>query len=168
MLARIGHGGMLLQPAAGGGGGGLSARYWRINISANDGSPSYFGLSELELRESIGGADATVAAEAHLRAYPSSIINGGNAGSLAFDDSAGTGWLSATAVPSWLKWDFGAGNAKTIRQISITGSWNVPSASPKDFTLEGSNDDSSWTTVLTVTGQTAWTGSTDVRTFNVP
>lgn len=165
-MSLLAHAGLLLKAL--GGSGGLSARYWRINITANDGSTSYFGLTELELIETVGGSDATVAAEAGTRASASSQINGPNAAALAFDDSTGAGWLSATATTSWLQWDFGAGNSKTIRQITIRGSYNVPTASPKDFTLDGSADGTSWTTVLTVTGETGWTGSSDKRTFNVP
>lgn len=167
MLARIGHGGMMLQPTAGGGGGGLSARYWRVYITANDGSGSYIGMTELELKDTLGGTDLTSAALASANAAASSSVNASNTEAMAFDNSSGNGWLGWVA-PQWIRWDFGAGNDKTIRQITIRGSWNAPSASPKDFELQRSGNGTDWTTVLTVTGQTAWTGSTDVRTFNVP
>lgn len=164
-MSLLAHVGLLMDPAAGA--VILSARYWRIHITANDGSPSYFGLSELELMDAVGGSDVTVSAENGTRASSSTHVNNPNSAGYAFDDSGGTGWLSATAVTSWLQWDFGAGNDKTIRQISIRGSFNVPSASPKDFTIQGSADGITWTTVLTVTDQTGWTGAADKRTFNV-
>lgn len=145
----------------------LSARYWRLHITANDGNTLYCGMTELELKETVGGSDATVAAERGIRASASSEINGSNLASMAFDnDIYHSGWLSNTAAASWIQWDFGAGNDKTIRQITIRGSWNVPASSPKDFTLQGSANGSSWTTVLTVTNQTNWTVN-ELRTFNV-
>lgn len=78
-----------------------------------------------------------------------------------------------TPFPQWWKYDFGhAGHTGSptadVKQILIRGSHNVPSGSPKDFQLQWSDNNSTWTTVLTVTGQTGWTGASDARTFNVP
>lgn len=165
---------MIVNPFrfGGGGGGGSTHRYWRIRITANDGSPVYNGFTEIELRGTPGGPDLTVPQANAQAATAISEINGANAAELAVDNNATTGWLSNGAgVGDWWRYDFGHPSAGSttadIQQISIAGSWNVPSASPKDFTLQWSDDNSAWTTVMTVTGQTGWTGASDVRVFTV-
>lgn len=50
---------------------------------------------------------------------------------------------------------------------SPQGSSTTNSASPRDFQLQWSDNGTSWTNALTVTGQTGWSGG-DVRTFAVP
>lgn len=144
----------------------LSARYWRVYITANDGSGSYIGMTEIELKDTLGGSDLTSAALASTNALASSEVNGSNTAAMAFDNSSSKGWLGWLA-PQWIRWDFGPGNDKTIRQITIRGSWNAASASPKDFLLQGSGNGTDWTTVMTVTGQTGWSGGSDVRIFTV-
>ncbi|RLA21060.1 MAG: hypothetical protein DRQ61_09025, partial [Gammaproteobacteria bacterium] len=44
-------------------------RYWRINVSAVIDSSNYFAVSNLEFRESAGGADACDVADKDFRAY---------------------------------------------------------------------------------------------------
>lgn len=57
---------------------------------------------------------------------------------------------SAQAMPQWLKFDFGSGNTKVINKYKWI-SRNVSGAnSPKSWTLDGSNDNSNWTTLSTV------------------
>jgi len=63
------------------------------------------------------------------------------------------GWLSSGYVGK----DYGSGNEKTVTRLGIYNESTANAA--KDFTLEGSNDASSWTTLLTVTDAsqtTAW------------
>jgi hypothetical protein len=142
-------------------------RYWRLLITAPDGSTSFCGMTELEMRATVGGADWTNSLSGPSA---SSEINSSNAASMAFDNSDSTGWLSDTAGTSWIKQDLGAtsGDWRACAQILIKGSYNAPDASPKDFQLQWSDNNSAWTTVLTVTGETGWTGASDARTFNVP
>lgn len=156
----------LVRPA---GGGGTAHRYWRVLITAPDGSTLYCGMTELQLRGTAGGADMTVSGNASA-VGASSTIGFGNDAFNAFDNNLSTGWLSATAGTAWIQWDFvnqGLG-AQYVAQIAITGSYNAPNASPKDFQLQWSDDNVSFTTVLTVTGETGWTGSSDTRVFTVP
>lgn len=153
-------------------GNGVAHRYWRIYITANDGDATYCGFTEIELRTSVGGADVTVVQLQSGAASALSVPNTANAAFRAVDNSDTAGWLSQNK-PTWWKYDFGhaghTGNpTENIRQILIKGSFNVPAASPKDFLLEWSDDGSVWTTALTVTGETGWTGASDARTFNVP
>lgn len=151
-------------------------RYWRVLITANDGSTQYFGFTEIEMRGSIGGADLLVAQTAGGAASASSEFNASNAAWRATDNSNTSGWLGNVAgggLPGWWRYDFGnAGHTGSptadVKQIEIRGSYNAPTASPKDFQLQWSDNNSTWNTVLTVTGQTGWTGASDARTFDVP
>lgn len=131
---------------AGGAGGGH--RYWRINVSANNGHATATQFIEVELRESPGGSDVTGSGTA--------TAGGGFTSSTpanAFDNNAATSY-APSGTSGWLKYDFGAGNGKNIVEVGImavsaTGGTTF-TAAPKDFTLEWSDDDSSWTDALGV------------------
>lgn len=147
----------------------VAHRYWRVLITLNDGSASFCGMTELELRGSVGGADLTSPINANINSAASTSVNSDNGPEFAFDDNTGTGWLSNTSGSSWLRWDFvsqGIG-AQSIAQIAIRGSWNDPSASPRNFQVQWSDNSTTWTTALTVTGQTGWTGASDLRVFTI-
>jgi len=61
-----------------------------------------------------------------------------------------TFWMTSNnACPAWLKYDLGSGITKIIQKISITARGGN---SPGAFTFQGSNDNSNWSTLLTVTG----------------
>lgn len=171
---------MLRRAMMAGGGGASAHRHWRILISANDGSASYMGFTEIELRSTIGGADFTVPqANTTSAARATDYVNLSNSHEKACDNNTtSTGWLSAN-VSGAKEWRYDCGNAghtgnptEVVAQVQIRGSHNVPTASPKDFLIQWSDDASSvpttWTTVLTVTGQTGWTGASDARTFDIP
>jgi hypothetical protein len=78
---------------------------------------------------------------------------------LACDDNASTYW-AYLALPSWWKYDFGAGVAWKISKFT-SNARKETGAHFKDFTISGSNDDSNWT--LLYTGQA--TNDTGVQTF---
>jgi hypothetical protein len=70
-------------------------------------------------------------------------------------------WCTANAQASaWLKYDFGAGNAKTLQKYAITGIGNGLYANrfqtPKNWTFEGSNNDSTWVVLDTRVGEQDW------------
>jgi len=65
-------------------------------------------------------------------------------------------WVSAV-LPAWLKIDLGASGAKVVSKYNITGrSLANVNQNPKSWTLEGSNDDTNWTVLDTVTNETSW------------
>jgi hypothetical protein len=148
---------------------------WRLFITANDGSALYMGCTELRLKNAAGtvvsgygfGGSGPSAYSA------SSEINGSNSPFYAFDgDLTSTGWLSATAgSPQWVAFNLlgtGAwGAAVDVRSFDIVGSWNAPSASPKDFELQWSDDGTTWNTAGVYTGETGW-GAGELRSFVLP
>lgn len=81
----------------------------------------------------------------------------------AFDSStAGTGWVSydhTLPTAQWVKIDLGSGNAIKIWQYGMMAR-DGGSGDPKTWTLQGSNDDSNWTTVDTQTNVSSWAANT--------
>ncbi len=76
----------------------------------------------------------------------------------AFDGLATTKWYNGgtaptVAAPVWLGYDFGAGNAWAIARYDITSASDVQGRDPKDWTVQGSNDGSTWTNVDTRSGE---------------
>ncbi len=66
--------------------------------------------------------------------------------------------------------DLGAGNCKSLYSYSLTNNDAAYAVRvPKDWTFQGSNTLSGWTTLDTVTGQTAWgTGENRSFTLSIP
>ena len=67
-------------------------------------------------------------------------------------------WQTNSVTTGWLKYQFGT--AKTIASYTITPYPGLTDRAPKTWTLQGSNDNSSWTTLDTRTNYTSWTGGT--------
>ena len=74
-----------------------------------------------------------------------SSVTAGNSAALAVDGNAGTRWESAYSDPQWLQVDLGSSAA--VCSVSI--SWETAAA--KNFTLQVSNDATTWSTVYTTT-----------------
>jgi len=124
-------------------------RYWRIYVTANNYTGSSTGFREIELRESIGGADATGSGTAAA----DSSFSGSFLPAKAFDNGTGE-WASGTgALPHWISYDFGAGADKDIVEMA----WRPRTAlgqEPIDFDLQWSDDNAAWTTLFSVRGYT--------------
>ena len=75
---------------------------------------------------------------------------GAQVAALACDDNASTYWESTdSAFPHWWKYDFGAGVLWRIGKLTLTCATISDGIGIKNFTLQGSNDDSSYTVVYT-------------------
>ena len=86
----------------------------------------------------------------------------------AFDGGAGENqyWV-ATTNTGWLELDLGATSSQTLVSYGIqVDSIPEPNRAPMSWSMQGSNDNSTWVTLDTESGQTGWT-SGQVRTFNV-
>lgn len=80
----------------------------------------------------------------------------------AFDDNSGTYWnpTNDNSVPSWLKIQFGS--SKTVTKITL----NWYDTATYTYTFEGSTDNSSWTTLLTITTKSYTGGVVTEETFS--
>lgn len=66
-------------------------------------------------------------------------------------------WVASTDT-GWWKCDFGSGYVADVRVVEIRANdvGGDTDRMPRDFTIQGSNNDSDWTTLKTVTGETGW------------
>lgn len=83
----------------------------------------------------------------------------------AFDKNVATEWYHILGTGQWIKYDLSSNAAQVCTSYNITGS-SILVNSPKTWTLAGSNDNSIWTTVDTVSSSTGW-GINEERYFTV-
>lgn len=70
--------------------------------------------------------------------------------SKAIDENPSTFWASPNAVPPhWLKYDFGEGETEIVTKIALTPWGDGNGYGVKDFTVQGSNNDSDWDDLYT-------------------
>lgn len=149
---------MLLNPYrfGAGGGGPLPHLYWRINVTAT--SSSHVTVAELVMRSTVGGADLCVGGTGSASAASNPVAN-------AFDKNNNTAWGAFDNPVQWLRYQFPSTVAVSVVEITAeNGGVAGVSASPRDFTIQFSDDGSTWTTAATITGQTGWTAG-QKRTF---
>jgi hypothetical protein len=81
-------------------------------------------------------------------ATASTEVNTGNAAWLAFDHSTVSKWTASTNT-GWLKYDFGVGSSKIIKEYTVIGCISGQETyAPKTWTFEASNDNFSTVTTL--------------------
>lgn len=120
-------------------------RFWKILVRYTAGN--YVGMSEIELRASLGGADQTGSGTATVSFYYSDWT-----GEKAVDNNTGTAWATYDQIyPQWWKYDFGIGNDIGIVELAITPRVDGPyNEAPAKFYLQysdtGDNGDS-WDTL---------------------
>lgn len=131
---------------------------WRLNVTAVDNN-SQLSLTELEFRGSVGGADLTGSGRSWHRSTGFGLPSAN-----AFDNNTSTIYHeTATNQTGILGYEFD--DTVDVAQLYILPRAGNPTQSPEDFTLQSSPDGITWTTELTVTGQTGWTAS--ARTFDL-
>ena len=134
-------------------------RFWRVNI-ASCSAGMYGALSEIQFADSVGGASLFGTGTAIAQSNQT-----GHGPALAVDGSLITYWGGAGPLPVWWGYDFGAGNAPTVVEVRITADAGLTSYHPSAFTLDGSDDASTWVTEASFT-PSAWVGSVQ-QTFDV-
>jgi len=94
--------------------------------------------------------------------------NGAEGPANAFDDSSSSFWTSSlgASLPQWLKYDLGSGNSRIARKFTLMARTADPNGKPSNFKLQGSNDDSNWDDLHTVTGETWSTDGPKEYTFS--
>src|ERR1019366_3748662 len=83
----------------------------------------------------------------------------------AFDGIESSLWMSIPAT-GWLSIDLGAGNAVAVQSYLLRTDQANPNRAPKNWTFEGSNNGSTWTTLDTQTNQTSWTSVPKFYSFS--
>ena len=127
-------------------------RYYKLVFSKNsNGNNRYYTINEWELYNQLGGVGTNLCIGATASA---SGAYGPQVASLVIDGILSTYWESSLeGAPSWLKVDLGAEHVVRSMVIKSTTQANEI---PRDFTLQGSNDNSTWTVIETYTGADAF------------
>lgn len=140
-------------------------RYFRLNVSANNGDATFTQVASLFLLELTGSNDlAPHSMISAFQPYPytasaSSESSGALAAYKAFEGTKGFAgyWAGTGSGVDWLKLDTGGVNTYYLSSYSIAvNTISGAGLAPKNWTLEGSNDNSSWTTLDTRTNETSW------------
>jgi len=133
----------------GGGGGGDAYRYFRLNITDNNGANN-INIAELEVRTSVSGATVTTGGTPSASQNDFPATNGPDK---AFDQNGATAWAtSAGTTTGWLQYDLGDGNDVTAAEYAVQAAAGATRA-PRDWTFEGSSDGSAWTVLDTQADQ---------------
>ncbi len=111
------------------------------------------GLSEMSTKMTSDSAPSPYVASASSEFSSSLAFE-------AFDrvtSGFGSYWIGTGGGVDWLKLDLGSGTTKILGVYDIQVN-TIPEAAraPKNWTMQGSNDNSTWTTVDTQTNQTSW------------
>lgn len=132
-----------------------SYRYVRIYATARStGNQWGYSIWELKVYAQSAPASSSAASSSLAPAAPLNIVSATASTALtpaanAIDKNSGTRWESFHALdPSWITLDLGS--AKTLSSIAID--WEAANAAT--YTVQGSNDNSNWTTLATRTGGT--------------
>jgi hypothetical protein len=98
----------------------------------------------------------------------SSRFSTGEDGWMAFNDNPNNIWSSSGTLPAWLKIDIGANTyvANVLTMTSRNDNIAYVPYTAKDFTLAGSNDDVTYTTLLTASAATWGLGTKQAFPFS--
>ena len=135
-------------------------RYWRLWIRTTS-VGSYVCISELDFRATIGGSDQCAGGTA---------IESGHYPTLdaarAFDNDAETDWgVDVYSAPAYLGYDFGADNDKEVEEVMVKAR-AYTNDGPSDFTLEYSDDGTTWYSKIHFFNQAAFTAAYQEKTYN--
>ena len=139
-------------------------RYWRLEITAGTSGPARVA----EWTMNTSGVNQIPAMTGNTTSGVT-ISSAGTQGSgfeewRAADRVPSTFWYSGPSPATYLKLDFGAGNAKHIDNYTIQADVNALAAA--GWTLKGSNDDSFYFNIDTQSAQT-WTAG-QIRSYTPP
>jgi hypothetical protein len=140
--------------------GPTTALYWRLNITAGNGS--FVGAREIEFRATAGGADLTSGGTA----FATSNFDGTTVAANAFDNNTGTEWASdGSAFPQRIGYQFASPvDIKQVYYAPRTAGFS--NQSPTAFNVQSSSDGVNYTTRWSVSGL-SWPDATP-QIFTAP
>src|ERR1019366_9004367 len=161
------------QPNSTAGSGITLTNAGNVGIGTNAPAKTLDIIGNLRTSSSVGIGDPTLStsnmfevyATPGSMSYGANVLTGGTASasgddtvdvpSNAFDGNLGTRWGDYYSVnnihyPYSLTYDLSAGITKKVNKVRIYWDiWDSGHIGGKDFTIQGSNDNTNWTTVLT-------------------
>lgn len=145
-----------------------SYRYLRIYITANNGD-TYTSLQEIEISSTVGGNDITTPSTPasqssyfgdHI-AVASKLVDNN------FIEYRLSVWVTdGTSAPHWVSFDLAS-----IRELAELRMWpqnysGGAARAPKDFIIQGSNDNLTWNDIKAFSNVTGWVEGVG-KTFNL-
>jgi len=143
---------------------GSATNDYYTDATASDATTYYYVVSAVN----SAGESANSSQDIATTPYPpmANIAFGGTAtasangtsstegAAMGFDINPGSKWFNGNGgTTGWLAYDFGSGNSQTIKRYAITSANDVPGRDPKNWQFQGSNDNSTWTTLDTQSNQ---------------
>lgn len=137
-------------------------RYYMLVFSRNSANTNrYYTVNEWGLYEQAGATGTNLCIGATASASGNYDFQSAN---LAIDGNPTTFWESSLeGSPTWIKVDLGTEH--TVR-LMVIKSTKYPTEIPRDFTLQGSNDNSTWTVIEAYTGADAFITTSGVFALN--
>jgi len=150
----------------------LTYRYFKFRYTALNGNPNFMLLGELKIMD---GATEHPTSAMTSNSAPSPYVAtesayDGNPAYKAFNKVTAGGdqyWNSGTTSAAEITLDVGSGNEFSPSSFKVKSHdlSSILNSNPKDFTLQGSNNETDWDVIWTITGETSWS-SEEEREFN--
>ncbi|RYX84912.1 discoidin domain-containing protein [bacterium] len=118
--------------------------YYRLNMTASSGTT--LQAAELEIYGTLPVVDITNLAGIVTGQYDYTQSGSGEGVEKVVDNSAATKYLTFHDQ-AWIQWQ--AGNSSVVTKYSITSANDAETRDPKNWTLQGSNNGTTWTTIDT-------------------
>lgn len=138
-------------------------RYWRVRTSQTGIAGNYFGVAELELHATIGGADLT----AGRSSFASATHAAGYEAYRAINDNLADFWTTGANSPPagghWLATDLVT--PSDVKEVRITVRPDGYREDPLNLYVEFSDDGGTWFTAWSKAAIPTWSAG-ETRTFN--
>ena len=140
-------------------------RYWRMHLLTSA-YGNAFSFAEVQYRTTPGtpllfGNKNNASASSAYGGMPGTYD-----GTAAADNNPATLWAGNNYANEWWQYDYGAGNAPVIKEVTIQArADSVPDQTPATFTLQSSDDGSTFTNVQSFTATTWAVGQIQVFTL---
>lgn len=134
-------------------------RYYRFNITLSDGD-NYVSVYEFEAYELLAILSTpTMTSNSAPSGVAAASRESGGAAYKAFDrvvSGSDYGWGDSShgGFPQWLSYAFPAGTSKIVTRYGLIAANTVANRAPRDFKLQGSNNNTDWTDLDTQSGVT--------------
>ncbi len=150
----------------------VTARYWRLYITAQVGTDNWMNLRQIALRATPGGVNQCIGAGGTADQNSVGVGLATYTAIHAFEETLATDgdyWHSGVNIggPWWASFDFGAGARVQVAELALTTTNAIPARGPKDFSLQFSRDGVNWLPVATYSGIVNWTLNVS-QSFAIP
>lgn len=132
----------------------IAYRYVRIFITAIQTGGGSVAIQEIEITQTTNSADITtpsMTATASAEFYPAQY---------AFNNQGDTMWMAlgvpTPSNPTWIKIDMGERREFAFLKMRRIGQQGYDLRSPRDFIIQGSNDNADWVNIATYNNVDPW------------